>query len=55
MAHASEILSKIKKAGYHFAEVPCVVRYTDYSKTKGQSQLGIINIVFDLFMKNFLR
>lgn len=55
MAHASEILRKIKIAGYRFTEIPCIVRYTDYSKAKGQSHLGIVNIVFDLFMKNFLR
>ena len=55
MAHASEILSKIHRGGYRFTEIPCVVLYTDYSKAKGQSHLGIINIVFDLFMKNFLR
>jgi glycosyltransferase involved in cell wall biosynthesis len=55
MAHASEILYKIKKAKLSFTEVPSTIRYTDYSKAKGQSTLGIIDILYDLFIRKLLR
>jgi hypothetical protein len=47
MAHASEIVTKIGKAGYSFTETPVHILYTDYSKRKGQSLLNSINILFD--------
>ena len=51
MAHASEILYKIKNHQLHFKEVPTTVRYTEYSQKKGQSALGAGDIVYDLVMK----
>lgn len=51
MAHASEIISKIGKGGYSFAEVPVHILYTDYSKGKGQSLLNSVNILFDLVFR----
>jgi glycosyltransferase involved in cell wall biosynthesis len=50
MAHASEILSEIDRNKLKYIEVPVKIRYTDYSKTKGQSVLNSINILFELFM-----
>src|SRR3954453_6386895 len=49
-AHATEILELIKRAGLRFKEVPATIRYTDYSRSKGQSVLNSINIVFDLVL-----
>lgn len=50
MAHGSEILSQIAKAKIPFCEVPVEVKYTDYSKKKGQSIFNSINIIWDLFI-----
>jgi glycosyltransferase involved in cell wall biosynthesis len=55
MAHASEILQNIARAGLSYAEVPTVVRYTGYSKAKGQTGLGAIDILYDLFIGRFLQ
>jgi glycosyltransferase involved in cell wall biosynthesis len=49
MAHASEILSEISRNKLRYREVPVTIRYTRYSKAKGQSVLNAINILFELF------
>jgi hypothetical protein len=49
MAHASEILSEIARAKLRYREVPVTIRYTEYSKAKGQSMFNAINILFELF------
>jgi polyprenyl-phospho-N-acetylgalactosaminyl synthase len=48
MAHASEILSEISRNKLRYCEVPVSIRYTDYSKEKGQSMLNSINILYEL-------
>jgi hypothetical protein len=50
MAHASEIISEIKRNKLRFTEVPITVLYTDYSRSKGQSALGAFRIVLDLLV-----
>lgn len=50
MAHASEILSQIARNKLTHREVPVTVRYTKYSKAKGQSIFNAINILYELFM-----
>lgn len=49
MAHSSEILSQISRNKLTYREVPVTIRYTAYSKTKGQSIFNSINILFELF------
>lgn len=49
MAHASEILSEIARNKLIYKEVPVSIRYTKYSKAKGQSIFNSINILFELF------
>ena len=49
MAHASEILSEIARNRLVYREVPVTIRYTEYSKTKGQSIFNTINILYELF------
>jgi polyprenyl-phospho-N-acetylgalactosaminyl synthase len=51
MAHATEILTIIKKNNLRWKEVPVSVWYTAYSKTKGQKPFQIINIFFDIVLK----
>ena len=55
MAHASEILQLIKDGGLSYAEVPTVVHYTAYSKAKGQTGIGLVDILFDQLMGRFFR
>jgi len=51
MAHASEILSEIARNKLTYREVPVTIRYTEYSKSKGQSVSNAINILFELFSR----
>ncbi|MDK7228153.1 MAG: glycosyltransferase family 2 protein [Winkia sp. UMB750A] len=50
MAHASEIVSKLAATKLPWSELPVHIRYTDYSRAKGQSLLNSINIVTDLLL-----
>jgi glycosyltransferase involved in cell wall biosynthesis len=51
MAHASEIVAFLASAGLRVKEVPVIVVYTDYSKSKGQSLINGVNILFDLSVR----
>ena len=51
MAHASEIVAQLAKTGLPWAEHGVFIRYTDYSKAKGQSLLNSINILTELLIK----
>ena len=51
MAHASEILRKIKSSGVRVVEVPCTVRYTAHSMAKGQGGFQAVRILFDYFFR----
>lgn len=51
MAHASEITQQVAKLGLTVEEVPATVLYTKYSRSKGQSLLNGVNILFDLIWK----
>lgn len=55
MAHASEILLEIRKKGLQYLEAPVSIRYTRYSKQKGQSVFDSIKIVFDLVLHKFFK
>ncbi|MDR0945090.1 MAG: glycosyltransferase family 2 protein [Bifidobacteriaceae bacterium] len=50
MAHASEILQRIKAGRFCWAEEPVTIDYTEYSKSKGQSPLNAINILTELWL-----
>lgn len=47
MGHATEILEHVAASGARWVEVPVHVRYTDYSKAKGQPMINSVNILFD--------
>lgn len=51
MAHASEIVAQLARTGLPWAEHSVHIRYTDYSKAKGQSLLNSINILTELLIK----
>ena len=50
MAHASEIVTEIRDSGLPWREMPVHIRYTEYSKSKGQSLLNSVNILVELVM-----
>jgi glycosyltransferase involved in cell wall biosynthesis len=51
MAHASELITIVARRRFQFEETPVHIRYTEYSKSKGQPLMNAINIVFDLLLK----
>jgi glycosyltransferase involved in cell wall biosynthesis len=51
MAHASEIVSTVARAGFRYTEMPVHIVYSDYSMAKGQSLLNSVNILFDLVFR----
>jgi glycosyltransferase involved in cell wall biosynthesis len=51
MAHASEIVSYLGRSRWRVREVPVSIRYTEYSRAKGQSLLNGVNILFDLSVR----
>jgi glycosyltransferase involved in cell wall biosynthesis len=52
-AHATEILQQIKIKGLRYVERPTRIRYTEYSRNKGQKASNAINIFIDLVMRRF--
>jgi glycosyltransferase involved in cell wall biosynthesis len=55
MAHASEIVDQVVVHGARCIEVPVHVRYTDYSKRKGQTGLGAVRVLLDYLWERWLR
>ncbi|MBO0868681.1 MAG: glycosyltransferase family 2 protein [Micromonosporaceae bacterium] len=52
MAHASEIIAVLARSSWRVVEVPVTILYTDYSRSKGQSLINGVNILFDLSLRN---
>lgn len=50
MAHASELLSTLRRSGLRYREVPVSVLYTEYSRKKGQKSINSINIAMDVWL-----
>lgn len=55
MAHGSEILSAIVQGGLQIVEAPTTIRYTAYSRAKGQSLSNSVKILLDLFYASMCR
>lgn len=51
MTHASEMLTVIKSNKFRYKEIPIKIKYTEYSRRKGQPMINAINIIFDLIFK----
>ena len=51
MAHASEIVAQIRSKALRCDEEPVHIRYTDYSKAKGQSLWNSVNILSELWLR----
>jgi glycosyltransferase involved in cell wall biosynthesis len=50
MAHATEIISLIKKNNINYKEVPVKIIYSTYSMEKGQRITNSLNIILDLLV-----
>jgi glycosyltransferase involved in cell wall biosynthesis len=48
MAHASWILDRVKAGGWHYREVGVTVRYSQYSRDKGQSSWNSVRIALQM-------
>jgi glycosyltransferase involved in cell wall biosynthesis len=55
MAHATEILLIIKEHQLRYREIGVNIRYTKYSRAKGQSGWDSIRILFDLFLHKIFK
>lgn len=55
MAHASELIDQIVRNALTYREVPVTIRYTDYSRAKGQSSRGAIKIALHYLIGRVLR
>ncbi|WP_175954957.1 glycosyltransferase family 2 protein [Schaalia sp. Marseille-Q2122] len=51
MAHASEIVEQLAATALPWEEHSVTIRYTDYSRAKGQPLLNSVNILVDLAMR----
>lgn len=49
--HADEILRKIQEHKLSYVECPVSISYTEYSKSKGQPLINLMNIIFDTTME----
>ena len=54
-SHATEILAEIRRARLRYQEFPTLIRYTEYSQSKGQSVSNSLNLVIDLLLHKILR
>jgi glycosyltransferase involved in cell wall biosynthesis len=54
MAHASELVDQIRGSGLAFVEVPVRIRYTEYSRRKGQSSLAAVRVAADYLLGRLL-
>jgi len=48
MAHATEVAQIVGRNRLAYLEIPITVRYSEYSRQKGQSMLNSVNILYDL-------
>lgn len=55
MAHATELILEIKRHGLKWIELPVTVRYSAYSRKKGQSSINSIRILFDVVLHKLFR
>ena len=55
MAHATELLTQIKKYNLRYKEVPVSIHYSDYSRKKGQTIWSSFRIFFDLLLNKIFK
>jgi polyprenyl-phospho-N-acetylgalactosaminyl synthase len=55
MAHATELLTQIKKNRLLYKEIPVTIRYTAYSRKKGQTVWSSFRIFFDILLNKIFK
>ena len=55
MGHASEIVDQVGAMGLPYIEIPVHIRYTEYSRSKGQSGLVALRILGDYLVRRIRR
>jgi polyprenyl-phospho-N-acetylgalactosaminyl synthase len=55
MAHATELLTQIKKNKFRYKEVPVHIHYSAYSRKKGQTIWSSFRIFFDLLLNKIFK
>jgi polyprenyl-phospho-N-acetylgalactosaminyl synthase len=55
MAHASEFIDQVRASGLPYKEVAVRVRYTDYSRAKGQRSTAALRVAFDYLIGRLIR
>lgn len=53
-AHATELLDQARRHKLRIQEVPVAIRYTDYSRRKGQRAADSLNILVDIILRKVL-
>ncbi len=55
MSHASQIIDLIKHLKMRYVELPCTIRYSEYSISKGQSLMNSVNIVVEYILAKVIK
>ena len=55
MAHASELIDQVRRMELPYTEVPVHIRYTEYSRGKGQRNLNALSILLNYLMGRAVR
>lgn len=55
MAHASEILDEISRLGLRWTEIPVRIRYSEYSRGKGQRSTGVAKVLLEYLTGRWIR
>jgi len=55
MTHASEIVDRIVLMNFRFQEAPVTIRYTEYSRSKGQPLSNAVNIGMDIILSRLVK
>lgn len=53
--HASELLEQLHSKGIRYCEIPVEIKYTAYSRQKGQSTWNAFRILFKMIFNKFMR
>lgn len=51
MAYASQVINEVARLRLKYIEIPVTIKYSDYSKQKGQSIFNVFGILWDLLIK----
>ena len=54
MAHASELIDLVARSGLTVQEIPVTIRYSEYSRAKGQRWTGGFHIMFHYLVARIL-